>query len=130
MTVSSQSSPLKSYLVRHILPHVQMPAQYLGGELNIVRKDHAAVRGKLCLAFPDTYTIGMSHHGLQVLYSLMNSEADWVCERAFTPALDMEGLLRKHQIPLYSLESFTPLSQFDVVGFSLKYEVKLRQGRK
>jgi hypothetical protein len=68
---------LKEYLVRRVLPGVQMPAQYVGGERNMVRKDHAEVRGKLCLSFPDLYTIGMSHHGLQVLYDLMNSRADW-----------------------------------------------------
>lgn len=114
---------LKEFVATRILPNVRTPAQYLGGELNIVRKDHREVRGKLCFAFPDTYTIGMSHHGLQLLYSLMNSQPDWVCERAFTPWLDMEQALRRHQLPLYSLETFTPLSEFDVIGFSLQYEV-------
>ena len=76
---------LKNFVVSRILSTVQTPAQYVGGELNIVVKDHRSVRGKLCLAFPDTYTIGMSHHGLQVLYTLMNDRADWACERAFTP---------------------------------------------
>jgi radical SAM family uncharacterized protein len=114
---------LKSHITSKILPHVQTPGQYLGSELNIVRKNHGDVRGKLCLAFPDAYTIGMSHHGLQVLYSLMNRRDDWACERAFTPWLDMEQALRDHGLPLYSLETFTPLDQFDVVGFSLQYEV-------
>jgi radical SAM family uncharacterized protein len=114
---------LKSYLISHVLPHVQGPLQYLGGELNIVRKSHADVRGKLCMAFPDTYTVGMSHHGLQVLYTLMNDRDDWVCERAFTPWLDMEEQLRRHQLPLYSLETFTPLAAFDVLGFTLQYEI-------
>ncbi len=115
--------PLKDRLLAEVLPKVQQPAQYLGGEWNIVRKDHRAVRGRVCLAFPDTYTIGMSHHGLQVLYALMNRRPDWACERAFTPWLDMERELRRAQLPLYSLETFTPLSQFDVVGFSLQYEI-------
>ncbi|MHB8969238.1 MAG: TIGR03960 family B12-binding radical SAM protein [Pirellulaceae bacterium] len=114
---------LKEDLIRHVLPGVQRPAQYLGGETNMVRKNHADVRGKLCLSFPDLYTIGMSHHGLQVLYSLMNSRADWVCERAFAPWMDMEQALRQHGLPLYSLESFTPLRDFDVLGFSLQYEL-------
>ena len=83
----------------------------------MVRKDHRPVRGRLCLAFPDAYTIGMSHHGLQVLYSLMNARDDWACERAFTPWLDMEQQLRAAGLPLYSLETFTPLAQFDVLGF-------------
>ena len=114
---------LKDFLQRHVLPNVQGPAQYLGGELNMVRKDHAAVRGKLCLAFPDAYSIGMSHHGLQVLYTLMNGFDDWVCERAFTPWDDMEAELRRTNLPLYSLETFTPLYQFDVLGFTLQYEI-------
>ncbi|MCA9269915.1 MAG: hypothetical protein KDA41_15650, partial [Planctomycetales bacterium] len=117
------NTKLKDYLTGHVLPSVQTPAQYLGGELNIVRKDHREVRGKLCLAFPDTYTIGMSHHGLQVLYSLMNARDDWACERAFTPWLDMEQQLRSRSVPLYSLETFTPLCDFDVLGFSLQYEI-------
>jgi len=114
---------LKDYLVSHVLPRVQTPAQYLGGELNMVRKDHRQVRGRLCMAFPDAYTIGMSHHGLQVLYSLMNARTDWVCERVFTPWPDMEAALRKSQLPLYSLETFTPLADFDVLGFTLQYEM-------
>lgn len=114
---------LKAKLVSSILPNVQMPGQYLGGELNMVQKNHADVAGKLCMAFPDAYTIGMSHHGLQVLYSLMNAREDWVCERVFTPWPDMERQLRASGVPLYSLETFTPLAEFDVIGFSLQYEV-------
>jgi radical SAM family uncharacterized protein len=117
------NTSLKDAITSRILPRVQTPAQYIGGELNMVRKDHRAVRGKLCLAFPDTYTIGMSHHGLQVLYTLMNNRADWACERAFTPWDDMERLLREAGLPLYSLETFTQLSQFDVFGFTLQYEI-------
>ncbi len=113
----------KRFLETHIWPRVQTPAQYVGGERNIVVKDHRDVAGKLCLGFPDAYTIGMSHHGLQVLYSLMNRRSDWLAERVFTPWPDMEALLRQHQVPLYSLETFTALSEFDVVGLSLQYEI-------
>src|SRR4029079_322662 len=81
---------LKDFVTARVLPNVQTPAQYLGGELNSVRKDHRDCRGTLCLAFPDTYALGMSHHGLQVLYSLMNA-AGWSCERAFTPLPDFEA---------------------------------------
>jgi radical SAM family uncharacterized protein len=109
--------------VTRLLPRVQSPAQYIGGELNSVVKDHRRVRGKLCLAFPDAYSLGMSHHGLQVLYTIMNNDPQWACERAFTPWVDFEALLRGHGLPLYSLETFTPLRQFDLVGFSLQYEV-------
>ena len=109
--------------VARLLPRVQTPAQYIGGELHSVVKDHRHVRGKLCLAFPDAYTLGMSHHGLQVLYTIMNNDPQWACERAFTPWVDFEALLRRHSLPLYSLETFTPLCDFDAIGFSLQYEV-------
>jgi radical SAM family uncharacterized protein len=113
----------RAYIEHHLLPYVQTPAQYIGGERNIVVKDHRQVAGKMCLCFPDAYTIGMSHHGLQVLYSVINRRPDWCAERAFTPWPDMERLLREHRQPLYSLETFTPLHAFDLVGFSLQYEV-------
>ena len=116
------NSALKESVSR-LLPRVQMPAQYIGGELNSVAKDHRRVRGKLCLAFPDTYPLGMSHHGLQVLYTLMNNDPQWACERAFTPWTDFEAELRRDRLPLYGLETFTPLRQYDLVGFSLQYEV-------
>ncbi len=113
---------LKKSVAQHVLPHVQGPAQYLGGELNSVRKDHATAKGSICLAFPDAYTLGMSHHGFQVLYSLMN-EFGWACERVFTPVPDFEKAMRAANLPLYGLETFTPLNQFDIIGFSLQYEV-------
>ncbi|MEA1950318.1 MAG: TIGR03960 family B12-binding radical SAM protein, partial [Planctomycetota bacterium] len=74
-------------------------------------------------AFPDTYSIGMSNIGLQVLYDLMNRRADWACERVFAPWFDMEALLREHDLPLYGLETFTPLDKFDVLGFTLQYDM-------
>ncbi len=113
---------LKDQIVARVLPAVLTPAQYVGGELNSVAKDHRTARGTVCLAFPDTYALGMSHHGLQVLYSLMNAQG-WACERVFTPLPDFEAALRKHNLPLYGLETFTPLNQYDVLGFSLQYEI-------
>jgi radical SAM family uncharacterized protein len=113
---------VKDTVIARVLPKVRTPAQYVGGELNSIIKDHRDSRGTVCLAFPDTYALGMSHHGLQVLYSLMN-EHGWACERAFTPLPDFAAGLREHGVPLYSLETFTPLSQFDVIGFSLQYEI-------
>ncbi|MEL7263664.1 MAG: TIGR03960 family B12-binding radical SAM protein [Planctomycetota bacterium] len=106
-----------------VWPHVQTPAQYVGGERNIVVKDHSTLRGRLAIGFPDAYTIGMSHHGLQVLYSMVNRRDDWCAERFFTPWPDMEQRLRDHDIPLYTLETFTALRDFDVVGMSLQYEI-------
>lgn len=117
------NTDLKDELTRHVLAKVRMPGQYIGGERNIVVKDHREVAGRLCLCFPDAYTIGMSHYGLQVLYSLMNAREEWAAERCFTPWPDMEQQLRGRNLPLYSLETFTPLNEFDVVGFSLQYEI-------
>ncbi len=114
---------LKNLVVDRILPCVQTPAQYVGGEWNAVVKDHRTLRGTFCLAFPDTYSIGMSCHAVQVLYDLMNRRDGWACERAFAPAEDMERLLREHGLPLYSLETFTPLAEFDVLGFTLQYDL-------
>ncbi len=117
------NEPLKRQIVDTILPKVQGPAQYMGGELNSIVKDHSTVRGKLAFAFPDTYSLGMSHHGMEVLYNLMNRRDDWVCERTFTPWVDFEQELRKANLPLYGWETFTPLNEFDVLGFTLQYEV-------
>ncbi|MDR1964516.1 MAG: TIGR03960 family B12-binding radical SAM protein [Planctomycetaceae bacterium] len=108
---------------RLLLSEVTLPGQYIGGELGSIVKPKDSVRGRFCFAFPDVYTIGMSNHGLQLLYSLMNRRNDWACERVFTPYPDMEKALRKHGLPLYSLETFSPLSEFDVLGFSLQYEM-------
>jgi radical SAM family uncharacterized protein len=116
-------SELKEFVIRKILPQVEKPAQYLGGEWNMIRKPARDLAGRLCLAFPELYPIGMSNHGLQVLYAVVNQIPDWACERAFTPAPDMEKLLRQANLPLYSLETFTPLCQFDIVGFSLQHEL-------
>src|SRR5437016_12471477 len=96
---SMRNAALKESVTR-LLPRVRMPAQYIGGELNSVVKDHRQVRGKLCLAFPDTYGLGMSPPGLQVLYTIMNNDPAWACERASTPWLDFEADLRKHALPV------------------------------
>jgi radical SAM family uncharacterized protein len=114
---------LRDILINRVLPCVQFPGQYIGGEWNSICKDPAGVRGRLCFAFPEPYTIGMSHYGLQVLYAIMNGRRDWACERVFTPLSDLETLLREQRLPLVSLESFTPLREFDIVGFSLQHEL-------
>lgn len=113
---------LKQSVKERVLPHVQAPAQYLGGELNSIRKDHSTAKGSVCLAFPDAYTLGMSHHGMQVLYSLMN-QLGWACERVFAPLPDFEKAMRDADLPLYGLETFQPLHKFDLLGFSLQYEI-------
>lgn len=106
-----------------LLPDVKLPAQYIGGEPGMIVKRAEEVKGRFCFAFPDAYTIGMSHYGLQLLYSVMNAREDWACERVFTPFTDMEHALRSNCLPLYSLETFTPLYKFDVIGFTLQYEL-------
>ncbi len=108
--------------LQRVLPTVQKPARYVGGELNQVRKNWAEVKTHIALVFPDIYDIGMSNLGLAILYSLINERSDALAERAYSPWIDMEEALRRAGIPLYSLESHHPLKAFDIVGFSLPYE--------
>ncbi|NQT52089.1 TIGR03960 family B12-binding radical SAM protein [bacterium] len=106
-----------------ILDRVQQPGQYIGGEWNAVVKDHAAVDLTAVLAFPDTYPIGMSHAGAAILYHVLNQRPDVAAERVYMPLPDMQAELRAHGIPLLSLETHRPVREFDVVGFSLQYEM-------
>ena len=109
--------------LERILPRVQKPARYTGGEYNAVIKEKAEVNIRFALCFPDTYEIGMSNLGCRILYGVMNQEPDIWCERSFAPWGDMEEEMRKAEIPLYALESGDPLAQFDAIGFSLGYEM-------
>ena len=109
--------------LERILPRVQKPARYTGGEYNAVVKDRDTVDTRVALCFPDTYEIGMSNLGVRILYGLMN-EIDGVwCERVFAPWGDMEEQMREEGIPLYGLESGDPIADFDLIGFSLGYEM-------
>ena len=114
---------IRSYVEDKILPYVETPGQYIGEEWNSIKKEDNDIDVTIALAFPDTYAIGMSHMGMQILYGLLNERKDTACERVFTPWYDMETALRKHNIPLYSLETFRPLKEFDIIGFSLQYEM-------
>ncbi len=107
----------------HILPRVEKPIRYVGGEWNVASKDPDRIRTRIALCFPDVYEIGMSHLGLKILYELLNRPEHWSAERCYCPWPDMEAELRASGLPLASLESFTPLSAFDIVGFSLQYEM-------
>ncbi len=109
--------------IREILPFVTTPGQYIGGEWNQRVKDHDRVDLKVALCFPDTYAIGMSHLGLQILYAILNDRDDVACERVFAPWTDMEAEMRRTRIPLFSLETFTLAREFDVMAVSLSYEV-------
>ncbi len=112
---------IQAHLER-ILPTVQKPARYTGGEINQVEKDWGAAKTHVALIFPDLYDIGMSNLGWAILYDIINRRQDALAERAFAPWTDMEQALRTAGVPLYSLESKHPLSQFDIIGFSLPYE--------
>ncbi len=109
--------------IQEILPLVEQPSRYLGTEINAVKKDHRKIKLSFALAFPDAYEIGTSHFGLQILYHILNSHEEIAAERVYTPAVDMEAYLRSSSIPLTSLESHKPLDRFDIVGFSLLYEL-------
>ena len=106
-----------------ILLKVQKPSRYIGGELNSVEKDRDKVSMRFAFCFPDTYDIGMSHLGMKILYSLINDVPEYWCERVFMPLPDMEEQMRKHDILLYGLESLEPIRDFDLIGFTLQYEL-------
>src|SRR5512139_2493467 len=105
-----------------ILLKVQKPGRYVGGELNSTVKDWAKTDTRVAFVFPDVYDIGVSNVGLKILYDQVNQRSDTLAERAYSPWLDMEALMREHHIPLYTLESKQPLANFDLIGFSLPYE--------
>ncbi len=109
--------------LEHILRKIQKPARYIGDEWNACIKKHNSLYATMVLAFPDLYEVGMSNQGLKILYEAVNIRPEFVLERTFAPALDMEQQLRENGIPLFSLESKKPVSDFDIVGFSLQYEL-------
>lgn len=109
--------------VEKILLKVQKPGRYVGGELNSVVKNKEDVDVRFAFCFPDTYEIGMSHLGMKILYSAFNNVPYIWCERVFAPWLDMEEIMRQRNIPLYSLESGDPITDFDFIGFTLQYEL-------
>ena len=109
--------------VDDLLSFVEKPSRYLGSEINTIRKNLSQVKLRIALAFPDLYEIGTSHFGMQILYHILNSDPDIAAERVFAPAVDMEDRLRSHDLTLFSLESREPLNHFDIIGFSLLYEL-------
>lgn len=109
--------------LENILLQVQKPARYTGGELNSVTKNKEEVAVRFAFCFPDLYEVGMSHLGMKILYSQFNNEPDVWCERVFTPDADMEKKMCENHIPLYGLESWDPIKEFDFIGFTLQYEM-------
>lgn len=110
-------------LLHRILPTVQKPARYTGGEYNEIKKDLSEVRVRVAYCFPDTYEIGMSNVGMRILYGVMNEMDGVWCERVFAPWGDMEDAMRKHNMPLWALESQSPVKDFDMIAFTIGYEM-------
>lgn len=106
-----------------LLKKVEKPARYIGGEINAAVKDPEQVRLRFGFAFPDTYEIGMSYMGMQILYHVLNQREDIYCERTFAPAMDMEAAMREEGMELFTLETKTPVKELDFLGFTLQYEL-------
>ncbi len=113
----------KSAIAEYILPFVSKPSRYIAGEWNAAVKDPATAEVRVALAFPDAYEIGMSHIGLKILYQILNARPEILAERVYAPWLDAEALFRQHRIPLCSHELGLPLASFDILGFTLQYEL-------
>ena len=116
MSIISNTLPL-------LLSQVERPGRYIGHEINIQITPWDTTSCRVCLVYPDTYEVGMPFIGYQILYHIINSKKDFLAERCFSPWVDMEKELRKHNVPLFSLESQHPLNAFDIVGFTLQYEM-------
>src|SRR5574342_411232 len=101
----------------------QKPSRYVGLEFGVVRKDLAAAAVRFALAFPDTYEVGMSNLGFRLLYALLNDRPEIACERVFLPWPDMEGMLREHHLPRFTLESRAAVRDFDLLGVTLQFEL-------
>jgi radical SAM family uncharacterized protein len=115
---------LHKILAKEALPLVSKPAQYIGNEWNSIHKPHSRPT-RVALAYPDLYEVGMSHLGFSILYCLLNNLDGIAAERVYAPGVDMEKFLREKAIPLFSLESHLPLREFDIIGFTLPYELTL-----
>src|SRR3989339_386546 len=109
--------------LEQILPLIRKPAQYIGNELNSIHKEWSACNLKIAIGYPDLYEVGMSNLGIQILYHILNSQAKILCERFFAPMIDMEKLLIEKDLSLFSLESFRPLKDFVLIGFSVGHEL-------
>ncbi len=114
---------IKDILFEQLLPFVQKPGRYVGNEINIVQKNLSEVDLRVALVFPDVYEVGMSYMGYPILYHILNKHPGIFAERAFAPAKDLEALMRQHQVPLFSLETFSPLHDFALIGFTFQYEL-------
>jgi hypothetical protein len=117
------SVTLETILLDEILPRVEKPSRYLGNELNTVRKERRPGDLRFALAFPDLYDVGLSNLGILILYNILNGMDGVVAERSYAPGMDLEMQLRQRGLPIFSLETKTPLAEFDAIGFSIQYEL-------
>ena len=113
----------KLALSDEILMNIDKPSRYIGGELNMVRKDPDKVDIRFAMCFPDVYEIGMSHLGIQILYDMFNKREDTYCERVYSPWPDLDQVMREKDIPLFALETQDPIREFDFLGITLQYEM-------
>lgn len=113
----------KLALSDEILMKIEKPARYIGGEFNSIIKNHNDVKTKFAFVFPDVYEVGMSHLGIQILYDFLNKRDDICCERVYSPWIDLDKIMREKNISLFTLESQTPVKDFDFVGITLQYEM-------
>ncbi len=120
---NTQNTQKKPHPYQDFIQNVEKPARYLGGEYLSIQKDWDSTPVKVAIAFPDIYEIGMSHMGMKILYSILNKKEDILAERVYCPWIDMEKELRARSLPLYTMENNRSLAEFDVVGFSLQYEM-------
>ena len=117
------SDVLRRKISTTLLPRVKTPAQYIGSEINQIKKDHSVCDVTVALAFPDTYAIGMSNLSFAILYAALNQMSKVTAERTFCPWIDAEKIMRENDIPLFSWESRTPVKDFDIVGVTLQHEL-------
>lgn len=110
-------------IIHQILKKIEKPSRYTGGEWGSISKEWSQSKLRTILAYPDLYEVGESHLGIRLLYHRINDEQEYLAERVFAPAEDMERELRTNKLPLFSLESQTPVNQFDLLGFTLQYEL-------
>ena len=113
----------KLALSEEILMKIDKPSRYIGGELNMVKKNPEDVEIRFAMCFPDVYEIGMSHLGIQILYDMFNKRDDTYCERVYSPWPDLDKEMREKNLPLFALESQQPIKDFDFLGITLQYEM-------
>jgi len=114
---------IKKILFEELLDKIEKPGRYIGKEFNEIVKEEDISTVKMALVFPDLYEIGMSYLGFKILYEIINTRDDALAERVFSPAIDMEKLLRERQIPVFSLETYRPLNSFNIVGLTIQHEL-------